>query len=85
MRTGRGLPRLLCAQSRYVGSHKVEFSFLNGNLIAPEGQPLIVIHDTAPNDGGTRVWQFDSSQLRGTVIPDDGKPLKQELVNELNE
>jgi hypothetical protein len=36
-------------RSRQACSHKVEFSFLNGNLIAPAGQPLIIIHDTAGN------------------------------------
>jgi hypothetical protein len=53
--------------SRQICSHKVEFSFMNGNLIAPAGQPLIIINDTATNEGGTRVWLFDSGQRRGTI------------------
>jgi hypothetical protein len=47
----------------------MEFSFLNGNLIAPESRLPIFDHDTFPNGGGTNVWQFESGQRRGTIVP----------------
>ena len=46
----------------------MEFSFLNGNLIAPASRPSIFIYDTFPNGGGTNVWQFESELRRGTII-----------------
>jgi hypothetical protein len=55
--------------SRQACSHKIEFSFLNGNLIAPASRLRIFNHDTFPNGGGTNVWQFESRQRRGTIIP----------------
>jgi hypothetical protein len=68
--------------ARQTCSNKVEFNFMNGNLIAPQVDRLSLLM-TQP--GGTRVWLFDSGQSRETTYPDDGRPLKRELVNELNE
>jgi hypothetical protein len=58
-----------CGAECQTVSHKIEFSFLNGNLMVPASQLPIFEHDTFPNGGGIDVRQFGSGQPHGTIIP----------------
>jgi hypothetical protein len=54
---------------RPTSSLKIEFSFMNGNLMAPTSQ-LFIFRPTPSNDGGMHVRRIDS----GAAFPCNRRP-----------